>query len=82
MFSNCSGVDSEVRDRTVKSLYGRYVYGDFCNAQLRWATLRAGRATAGGKLGLRVSELSSFGEDAQGRVYALSLGGPVYRLVG
>jgi hypothetical protein len=28
-----------------------------------------------------VSNLSSFGEDARGRVYALSLSGPVYRLV-
>ncbi|MDX6660093.1 MAG: hypothetical protein QOJ55_915, partial [Solirubrobacteraceae bacterium] len=28
----------------------------------------------------RVSRLSSFGEDARGRVYATSLDGPVYRL--
>jgi hypothetical protein len=27
-----------------------------------------------------VSDLSSFGEDARGRVYATSLGGAVYRL--
>ena len=69
-----------VRDRSVKSLYGRYVYGDFCNPVLRWATLRAGRATGGGTFGLRVPSLSSFGQDARGRVYALSLGGAVYRL--
>ena len=30
---------------------------------------------------LRVDQLSSFGEDARGRVYAVSLSGPVYRLV-
>jgi hypothetical protein len=30
---------------------------------------------------LHVSNLSSFGEDARGRVYATSTGGPVYRLV-
>jgi hypothetical protein len=30
---------------------------------------------------LEVSSLSSFGEDAQGRVYAASLNGPVYRIV-
>ena len=69
-----------VRDRSVKALYGRYVYGDYCNPQLRWAKLRAGRATSGGTLGLRVSALSSFGEDARGRVYAVSQNGPVYRL--
>ena len=31
--------------------------------------------------GLETAELASFGEDAQGRIYALSLDGPVYRLV-
>ena len=30
---------------------------------------------------LKVSNLSSFGEDAQGRVYVASLDGPVYRIV-
>ncbi|HEX4719260.1 MAG TPA: PQQ-dependent sugar dehydrogenase [Thermoleophilaceae bacterium] len=69
-----------VRDRTLKALYGRYVYGDYCQPELRWARLRAGRATSGGQLGLRVSALTSFGEDGRGRVYALSQNGPVYRL--
>jgi glucose/arabinose dehydrogenase len=69
-----------VRDRGVKALYGRYVYGDYCQPQLRWARLRTGRANGGGTLGLRVSALTSFGEDARGRVYALSQNGPVYRL--
>jgi glucose/arabinose dehydrogenase len=69
-----------VRDRSLKALYGRYVYGDYCNPQLRWAKLSAGRATSGGTIGLRVSALSSFGQDARGRVYAVSQNGPVYRL--
>jgi glucose/arabinose dehydrogenase len=71
-----------VRDRSVKALYGRYVYGDYCNPQLRWAKLSAGRATGGGTIGLRVPALTSFGEDARGRVYALSQNGPVYRITG
>jgi glucose/arabinose dehydrogenase len=70
-----------VRDRSLKALYGRYVYGDYCNPRLRWAKLSAGRATSGGTLGLRVPALSSFGQDARGRVYAVSQNGPVYRLV-
>jgi hypothetical protein len=69
-----------VRDRSVRALYGRYVYGDYCQSQLRWAKLRAGRATSGGRLGVSVPALTSFGEDARGRVYALSQNGPVYRL--
>jgi glucose/arabinose dehydrogenase len=80
---NCSITGGYVvRDRGVPGLYGRYVYGDYCNPELRWAALRPGRATAGGKLGLRVPALSSFGEDARGRVYVLSLNGPVYRFTG
>jgi glucose/arabinose dehydrogenase len=70
-----------VRDRSVPALYGRYVYGDYCEGRLRAATLRVGRRTTGHTLALpKVPGLSSFGEDAAGRVYATSLTGPVYRL--
>ena len=69
-----------VRDRSLKPLYGRYIYGDYCQPELRWAKLRAGHATGGGFVGLRIPALSSFGEDARGRVYAVSQNGPVYRL--
>jgi glucose/arabinose dehydrogenase len=70
-----------VRDRSVPALYGRYVYGDFCEGRLRGATLRAGQRTTGRPLPLpKVESLSSFGEDAAGRVYATSLNGAVYRL--
>jgi glucose/arabinose dehydrogenase len=70
-----------VRDRGVPALYGRYVYGDFCESRIRAATLRVGRRLSGKALPLpRVEGLSSFGEDAVGRVYATSLNGPVYRL--
>jgi glucose/arabinose dehydrogenase len=80
---NCSITGGYVvRDRGVPALYGRYVYGDYCNPTLYSAKLSSGRASGIRRLGLRVPELSSFGEDARGRVYALSLGGPVYRLAG
>ena len=69
-----------VRDPRLPALRGRYVYGDFCLGRLYSARLRAGRATGVRRLGLRVPELSSFGEDAAGRVYAVSLSGAVYRL--
>jgi glucose/arabinose dehydrogenase len=69
-----------VRDRSLPSLYGRYVYGDFCNPQLWSAELAPGRAAGNRPIGLRVPALSSFGEDGRGRVYAVSLNGPVYRL--
>jgi hypothetical protein len=70
-----------VRDRGVPALYGRYVYGDYCEGRIRAATLRAGHRTTGKVLSLpKVGGLSSFGEDAAGRVYATSLNGPVYRI--
>jgi glucose/arabinose dehydrogenase len=71
-----------VRDRALPTLYGRYLYGDYCEGQLRSFTARPDReATDDRPLGPTVPALSSFGEDASGRVYITSLEGPVYRLV-
>jgi glucose/arabinose dehydrogenase len=72
-----------VRDPALKALAGRYVYGDYCLGQLRSVKLsdghaRGDRAIAGVP---KIDGLSSFGEDARGRVYVLSLNGPVYRFV-
>jgi glucose/arabinose dehydrogenase len=70
-----------VRDRGLRALRGRYVYGDFCKGQIRAARLRPQGARADRGLGLRtIDRLASFGEDARGRVYVVSLAGPVYRL--
>ena len=70
-----------VRDPDLPQLAGQYVYGDFCKGQLRRARLRAGRALDDSALKLPgVPNLSSFGEDARGRVYVTGLDGPVYRI--
>ena len=69
-----------VRDRSVPALYGRYVFGDFCRGRIESARLRPGGATQQRTTRLNVPNLSSFGEDARGRVYAVSLDGPVYRI--
>ncbi len=69
-----------IRDRSLgRGWTGRYVYGDYCNPVIRLARLRSGSAPNRGTR-LRVPGLVSFGEDGQGRVYAISLNGPVYRL--
>ena len=71
-----------VRDPQLESLYGRYVYGDFCAGQLRSFSAEAGKPAADDRpLGLDVASLSSFGEDVDGHVYAVSLAGDAYRLV-
>jgi glucose/arabinose dehydrogenase len=69
------------RDRRVPALYGRYVYGDLCQGRIWSARLGGGRARRDRPIaGLRsVSSVTSFGEDARGRLYVTSLDGPVYR---
>jgi glucose/arabinose dehydrogenase len=71
-----------LRDKALGAgLQGRYVYGDFCLGEVRVAKLQPGRATNDRALGVRrVENLSGFGTDGQGRAYATSLAGPVYRI--
>ena len=70
-----------VRDRTLSALRGRYIFGDLCRGRIESARLRGGRARSVRGTRLEVSQLSSFGEDGRRRAYALSLEGPVYRIV-
>ena len=70
-----------IRDRSLRGSrwFGSYVYGDYCNPALRLSSLRRPSA-ASRTSGLSVPSLVSFGEDGRGRVYAVSLEGPVYRI--
>ena len=74
-----------VRDPRLESLYGRYLYADYCVGQLRSFSaedaLERGQAEDDAPLGLQVPAVSSFSEDQNGHIYATSLEGPVYRLV-
>jgi glucose/arabinose dehydrogenase len=70
-----------VRDRSLPALFGRYVYGDFCIGELRSFKPATPEARDDRSLDLSVPSLSSFGEDNEGHIYAVSLDGPVYRLV-
>ena len=71
-----------LRDQGLPAAWrARYVWGDYCRGRIEWARLRAGARARVHQTGLRVPGLSSFGEDARGRVYVTSLNGPVYRLV-
>jgi hypothetical protein len=67
-----------VRDPGLPSLLGRYLYGDYCAPELRSVDLAAPASDA--PAGVSVPGLSSFGEDACGRIYAVSLNGAVSRL--
>ncbi|HEX7243993.1 MAG TPA: PQQ-dependent sugar dehydrogenase [Solirubrobacterales bacterium] len=70
-----------VDDPRLPSLRGRYLYTDLCSGQLRSLVPHLRHGAHDRRLGLRVDSPSSFGEDDRGRVYVVSLEGPVYRLV-
>jgi glucose/arabinose dehydrogenase len=71
-----------VRDPTLRSLYGHYLFGDNCRSQIMTATLSPGHAKDVAATGLEVSATSDFGQDDAHHVYIASLNGPVYRLTG
>ena len=70
------------RGRRLPSLYGAYLYGDFCSGKI-WALRRDGAAVTEQMLiadtGLSIS---SFGEDPSGEVYVLTFEGAIYRFAG
>jgi glucose/arabinose dehydrogenase len=68
------------RGSEIPDLRGAYVFGDFFNPELMAFKEEGGRPTQLRALGVAVENLSSFGEDHAGELYALSLSGPVFRL--
>ena len=70
-----------VRDARLRPLLHRYVYGDFCTGKVRSLVPNPSGARRDKSTGLRIRDLSSFGEGADGALYAASLDGPVYRFV-
>jgi len=81
---NCSITGGlTVRDADLESLYGRYIYGDFCAGELRSFRAQPDRPAADDvAIGpdADIERLASFGEGTDGTVYAVSLAGPVYRI--
>jgi glucose/arabinose dehydrogenase len=71
-----------VRDPGLPELYGRYIYGDLSSSGtkgLRSISLPAANDDTG--VPLNISNLSSFGEDTAGCLYAASVGsGSVFRI--
>jgi len=59
---------------------GRYVFGDYCSGQVWSFRVKGGEATGFRTEPFRISNLTSFGEDAAGELYATSHDGIVFRL--
>ncbi len=70
------------RGKAVPSLRGRYVFGDYGSGKI-WSLRLSGAAVADVRReAITVPQLSSFGEDARGELYATSLSGRVFRIAG
>jgi glucose/arabinose dehydrogenase len=78
---NCAIVGGYVyRGRAIPTLDGVYVFGDDCRANLVGVVAANGRVVAQRDLGPTVSQLTTFGEDPAGEIYAVARGGTVFRL--
>ncbi len=71
-----------VRDSSLPSLTGRYLYSDNCAGFIHSLNPFASNpAATDADTGLDVASPGGFGEAARGRIYVTSLSGPVYRIV-
>jgi glucose/arabinose dehydrogenase len=68
------------RGSAIPGLAGAYLFGDYCQGDVRALRVRDGEVTEERTFDARVDQLVSFAEDAGGDVYALSLLGGIYRL--
>jgi glucose/arabinose dehydrogenase len=69
------------RGTAIPDLSGAYVFADFCLGMLEAVRVRNGKVVGQRELGPTVRDVSSFGEDAAGELYAMSLDGGLYELV-
>ena len=69
------------RGERLPSLYGAYLYGDFCSGKIWALRYDGGRVAEQLELVDSRLEISSFGEDQSGEILVLSFDGGIYRLV-
>lgn len=62
------------------ALRGRYIYGDFGSGNIWSFKIDGGKATGLRRERFKVQNVSSFGQDIAGELYAVSYGGTIYRL--
>jgi glucose/arabinose dehydrogenase len=66
--------------KRVPAARGRYFFGDYCSGTVWSLVLRHGKAADVQRVG-KIDQLSSFGENASGELYAASLEGKIFELV-
>ena len=68
------------RGNAIPKLRGAYLFGDDCRSNITGAVLTNGHITQQRDLGPTVDQLTSFGQDTAGELYAVSRTGTVYRI--
>ena len=69
------------RGSVIAGLNGAYLYSDNCNGTIKALVVRDGKVSQQRSLGIQAQSVASFGQDQNGELYVLTLGGPVYRIV-
>ena len=78
--ANCALVGGYVYRGSTASLRGRYLYGDYCSGIVWSLKVSGGKATGVRREPFKIANLTSFGQDTAGELYAVSHGGRIYRL--
>ena len=68
------------RGASVPAAKGRYFFGDYCSGTIWSFVAGTGRKSAPADTGAKIANLSSFGEDGNGELYAVSTDGVLYQL--
>ena len=68
------------RGQAIPALQGAYVYGDYCAAGVRALVADGNQVTDRAVLSDQPGQVVSFGTDAKGELYVVSLSGSIYRL--
>jgi glucose/arabinose dehydrogenase len=78
--SGCTVIGGYVyRGGSIPDLYGSYLYGDFCAGTI-WSAARENGAWTSQTLPITLANLSTFGQDAAGELYAASTDGTLFRI--
>jgi len=68
------------RGHAIPALQGAYVYGDYCAAGVRALAVDGDQVTDRAVLSEEPGQVVSFGTDADGELYVVSLSGTIYRI--
>jgi glucose/arabinose dehydrogenase len=79
---HCSVIGGYVyRGGGASQLQGSYVFGDLCSGVI-WAAAHSGNSFTVRTVPGQVAQLTAFGEDSQGELYAANVSGQLYRFLG